>query len=312
LLIVSRYLKEYSTTMTERRSFHKQKDAPTSEPETKNPAEANPKKWRGPCFSNDATNGNKTDTDTKKLVEAKPGSSQSSWQKKLLGGATTALLLLAEQSQSAMASSTSDGHRNGICPISNDTNHTLEHPIVFNSIPVYGDLRHPDLPALRVGGVEVPYPTADRVEAMLQDEQFKKELPGMCQRPEAYQCLRELAKNQIFIESMSYLCTDESFKQHMSDLLSRDPEFKKSLEDLVCKPEYQQCLEDLVCDPGLRQGFEEVNQMYSDEPVANTSKQKKKGGGGELVGLYIGVAIGVIVFICTCADGRQVAALRPF
>jgi hypothetical protein len=187
------------------------------------------------------------------------------------------MVLFADQSQSAMASSTSDGHRNGICPISNDTNHTLEHPIVFNPIPVYGDLRHPDLPALRVGGVEVPYPTADRVEAMLQDEQFKKELPGICQSPEAYQCLRELAKNQIFIESMSYLCTDESFKQHMSDLLSKDPEFKKSLEDLVCKPEYQQCVEDLVCDPRLRQGFEELDKTFPwDKPVANKSGKKKK------------------------------------
>ena len=263
--------------MTELRSFHKQKDAPTSGLETKNPAEANPQKWRGPCFSNDATNGNKTDTDTKKLVEAKPGSSQSSWQKKLLGGAMATMVLLAEQSQSAMASSTSDGHRNGICPISNDTNHTLEHPIVFNPIPVYGDLRHPDLPALRVGGVEMPWPITDRVEAMLQDEQFKKELPRICQRPEAYQCLRELAKNQIFIESMSYLCTDESVKQQVSDLLSKDPEFKKSLEDLVCKPEYQQCVEDLVCDPRLRQGFEELDKTSPwDKPVANKSKKKKK------------------------------------
>jgi len=216
----------------------------------------------------------------KKLAEAKPGSSESSWQKKFMAGATTAILLFADQARSAMASSTSDGHRNEIC-LRNDTNHSLEHPIVFNPIPTYGDLRHPDLPPLRVGGVEVPYPTADRVEAMLQDEEFRKELPRMCQSQEAHQCLRELANNQIFIESMSYLCTDESVKQYISDLLSKDPEFKKSLEDLVCKPEYQKCVEDLVCDPRLRQGFEELDKTSPwDKPVANKSKKKKKGKNG--------------------------------
>jgi hypothetical protein len=87
------------------------------------------------------------------------------------------------------------------------------------------------------------------------------------------------------------ICADESVKQQVSDLLSRDPAFKKSLEDLVCKPEYQQCLEDLVCDPGLRQGFEELNQMYLDEPVANTSKKKKK----KKVVLVVGPMVGPIL-----------------
>lgn len=280
--------------MGEFRSFHRQKDAPTSGLETKNPAEAKSKKWRGPCFDN------KMDTDMKKLAEAKPGSSELSWQKKLMAGATTAILLFADQARSAMASSTSGGHRNGIC-LRNDTNHSLEHPIVFNPIPTYGDLRHPDLPPLRVGGVEVPYPTADRVEAMLQDEEFRKELPRMCQSQEAHQCLRELANNQIFIESMSYLCTDESVKQQISDLISKDPEFKKSLEDLACKPEYQKCVEDLVCDPRLRQGFEELDEMYLNEPVANKSKKKKgrKSGSFSLVGVGY-VAFAVAMFCCCC------------
>jgi hypothetical protein len=56
-----------------------------------------------------------------------------------------------------------------------------------------------------------------------------------------------------------------------------------------------------------------MDKMYAlDEPVANKSKKKKRKGGGEPVGLYIVGALGVIVFMLMCADGRQVGGLRPF
>ncbi len=52
--------------------------------------------------------------------------------------------------------------------------------------------------------------------------------------------------------------------------------------------------------------------MYSDEPVVNKSRKKKRNGGGEPVGLYVAGAVVIIAFMFMCADGRQVAGLRPF
>jgi hypothetical protein len=108
---------------------------------------------------------------------------------------------------------------------------------------------------------------------------------------------------------------DESVKQQISDLISRDPEFKKSLEDLVCKPEYQKCIEDLVCDPRLRQGFEELNQMYSDEPVANKSKKKKKKFSDEHIFGTLNFVVGittVLMVLCLCVGGDAgLGRVRP-
>ncbi len=228
--------------MFDSRSSYGQKDASTSGQDTKKSAMAKPSKWRGPCFSRDATSSNKTDgqtTDTKKLTEAQPGSSMSNWKKPLMMGATATLLFTATRAQEVpTAPSTGDGHGNEL--VQRDVeHHSLEPRRVVgssDSLP-YGNRDHSDLPPLQVDGVKVPRLTEDDVKAVLQQKKLLEEIPRMSQLPAFDKLLGKLAKNPAVIESIRPLCYTKD--QEEVGKLSDNPEFKKCIEDLASKPGFQ-------------------------------------------------------------------------
>jgi hypothetical protein len=286
------------------RSNYGQKDAPTPGQDTKTSAMAKPSKWRGPCFSRDATSSNKTDgqtTDTKKLTEAQPGSSVSNWGKQLMMGATAALLFTATRAQEVpTAPSTRDGHGNEL--VQRDVvHHSLEPRRVVggsDSLPD-GNRDHPDLPPLQVDGVKVPRLTINDMEAVLQRKELLKEISHMTQDPAFDKLLDKLAKNPAVIESLHPLCYMQEQDQEKVNKLLDNPECKKYIEDLASKPGFQAMVKAVAKD-AFHQVLQEYDAQKHGENGEGPIKKKQK-----LWQAMLPVVGGVVVMGIACWFGRD-------
>jgi hypothetical protein len=224
--------------------------------------------------------------DTKKLAEAKPGSSGPNRRRQFLAGAVVPFLLTAARAQEVTtASRTRDGHGNELGQ-RDVVHHSLEPRCVvgYSDFLPYGSRYHPDLPPLRVGEIEVPRVSINDVETVLQRKELLEDLPRLSQEPAFDQLLSKLAKNQAVIESLRPLCSMKD-QEEVSKLLDY-PALKKCIEDLASKPGFkdmvkavdEEAFQALQESAAKKKGENEKGPLEEKQRLVVPDKEVKAGG----------------------------------
>jgi hypothetical protein len=247
--------------------------------------------------------------DMKKSVEAKSGSSGQNRRRQFLAGALVPLLFTTVGAQEVTtASRTRDGHGNELSQ-REVVHHSFEPRRVFghSDFPPYGNRYHPDLPALRVGEVQVPRLSEYDVETALQRKEFLEDLPRMSQEPGFDQLLSKLAKNQAVIESLRPFCSLKD-QEEVRKLLD-NPALKKCVEDLASKPGFKDMVK--AVDEEAFQALQEYTAKKKGENEKGPFKEKqslvvpdKEVKAGALPLVIIVVVLACLIMCCGRGDNR--------